>query len=119
MCIRDSSGTNLDRDITLSLTTGATLTVGGTVASATTTLAGGSTTIAGGSSTLSAGSTTLSAGSTTLAAAPVAGATNIKVASVSNFAVGQTINIDTGANLETRVITAVGTAGSGGTGITI
>src|SRR5665811_2430161 len=41
------SGTNLDRDITLSLTTGATLTVGGTVASANTTLAGGSPPVAG------------------------------------------------------------------------
>ncbi|MBV9036174.1 MAG: alpha-N-arabinofuranosidase, partial [Acidobacteriaceae bacterium] len=41
-----------------------------------------------------------------------AGATNIKVASVADFAVGQTITIDTGASLETAVIEAVGTAGA-------
>ena len=106
------SGTNLDRDITLSLTTGVTLTVGGTVASATTTLAGASTTIAGGSSTLLAGSTTLSA-------AAAVGATNIKVGSVSNFALDQVIAIDTGSNLETRTIVSVGTTGASGSGITV
>jgi hypothetical protein len=44
--------------------------------------------------------------------ASAAGATNIKVASVADFAPGQTITIDTGANLETAVIAAVGTAGA-------
>jgi beta-glucosidase-like glycosyl hydrolase len=106
------SGTNLDREITLSLTTGATLTVGGTVGSANTTLAGGSTTIAGGSSTLLAGSTTLSA-------AAAAGATNIKVGSVSNFVANQVIAIDTGFNLETRTIVSVGGTGLSGSGITV
>ena len=49
---------------------------------------------------------------TTLPAASAAGATNIKVASVADFAAGQTITIDTGANLETAVIATVGTAGA-------
>src|ERR1019366_6595554 len=49
---------------------------------------------------------------TTLPAASAAGATNIKVASVADFAAGQTLMIDTGANLETAVIATVGTAGA-------
>ena len=49
---------------------------------------------------------------TTLAAASAAGATNIKVASVAEFAAGQTIMIDTGVNLQTAVIATVGTAGA-------
>ena len=49
---------------------------------------------------------------TTLSAASTAGASNIKVASVANFAAGQTIMIDTGASLETAAIAAVGTAGA-------
>jgi hypothetical protein len=49
---------------------------------------------------------------TILSAASAAGATNIKVASVSGFDAGQTIAIDTGANLETAVIATVGTAGA-------
>jgi hypothetical protein len=40
-----------------------------------------------------------------------AGANNIKVASVADFAAGQTINIDKGANRETAVIATVGTPG--------
>jgi hypothetical protein len=48
---------------------------------------------------------------TTLPAASAAGATNIKIASVADFAAGQTIMIDTGANQETGVIATVGTAG--------
>ena len=54
----------------------------------------------------------LSQPATTLSAASAAGATNIKVASVADFAAGQTIMIDTGANLETAVIATVGTAGA-------
>jgi non-reducing end alpha-L-arabinofuranosidase len=46
-----------------------------------------------------------------LAADSAAGANNIKVASVADFAAGQTINIDTGANRETAVIATVGTSG--------
>ncbi len=49
---------------------------------------------------------------TTLLAAPAVGAANIKVASVADFAAGQTLTIDTGANIETAVIATVGTAGA-------
>jgi len=49
---------------------------------------------------------------TTLAAASDAGATNIKVAAVADFASGQTVTIDTGANAETATIASVGTAGA-------
>ena len=42
----------------------------------------------------------------------------LRVASVAGFQVGDRITVDTGANLETRTITAVGTAGANGTGIT-
>jgi hypothetical protein len=48
----------------------------------------------------------------TLSAASAAGANNIKVASVADFGAGQTIMIDTGANLETAVIATVGTTGA-------
>jgi hypothetical protein len=50
--------------------------------------------------------------STTLTAPTAAGATNIKVASVASFDVGQTIWIDMGANLETAVVATVGTPGA-------
>jgi hypothetical protein len=49
---------------------------------------------------------------TILSAASAAGATNIKVASVADFAAGQTVTIDTGATLESAVIATVGTAGA-------
>jgi hypothetical protein len=49
---------------------------------------------------------------TTLSAASTVGATNIKVANVADFAAGQTIMLDTGANLETAVLASVGTAGA-------
>jgi len=48
----------------------------------------------------------------TLSAASDSGTTNIKVSSVADFAAGQTILIDTGANLENAVIGTVGTAGA-------
>jgi hypothetical protein len=48
----------------------------------------------------------------TLAVASAAGTTNIKVASVDGFDVGQTIMIDTGANQETAAIATVGTPGA-------
>ncbi|HMI99714.1 MAG TPA: hypothetical protein VK488_07785 [Gaiellaceae bacterium] len=57
------------------------------------------------------------AGPTVLAAAAPAGATNIRVGSVTNFVVNMHITIDTGANAETAVISHVGTPGAGGTGI--
>jgi hypothetical protein len=53
---------------------------------------------------------------TILPAGSAAGATNIKVASVADFAAGQTITIDTGANLETAVIATVGAGGATTTG---
>ena len=58
---------------------------------------------------------------TTLSAATIVGATNIKVGSVTGFSAGQTIHVDTGANGETAVIApgGVGTAGAGGTGLTL
>jgi hypothetical protein len=49
---------------------------------------------------------------TILSAASAAGGNNIKVASVADFAAGQTITIDVGASLETAVIATVGTAGA-------
>jgi beta-galactosidase/beta-glucuronidase len=72
-----------------------------------------------GITTLSGGSTTMAAGNGNIAAPSLVGDMNIKVSSVSNFAVGQTITIDAGANLETKVIAAVGTSGSTGGGITL
>jgi hypothetical protein len=59
------------------------------------------------------------AGPTVTAAAASAGATNVKVASVSGFTVGMHVTIDTGANAESKVIQTVGTPGAGGTGITL
>ncbi|MFH8249025.1 family 78 glycoside hydrolase catalytic domain [Microbacterium sp. B2969] len=60
-------------------------------------------------------------GSGSLVAAVPAGATKVLLNNVSNYHVGGTINIDTGDGgdrLESRVITAIGTAGLAGTGIT-
>lgn len=54
----------------------------------------------------------LTQAATSLAAASDAGATNIKVASVRGFDVGQKITLDTGGNGETAVIAKVGTAGA-------
>jgi alpha-L-rhamnosidase len=56
-----------------------------------------------------------------LAADVEAGATAVRLDSVADYHVGGTINIDTGGggdNLESRTITAIGTAGVDGTGIT-
>jgi hypothetical protein len=49
---------------------------------------------------------------TTMSAAAAEGSTNIKVASVADFAAGQTILIGMGASLERAVIRTVGTAGA-------
>jgi hypothetical protein len=49
---------------------------------------------------------------TTLSVASTAGAANIKVVSVAGFGAGQTVTIDSGANLETAVIAHVGTPGA-------
>ncbi len=48
---------------------------------------------------------------TSLAVPSIAGATNIKVASVTGFGEGETIRVGSGADVETAVITVVGTAG--------
>lgn len=56
---------------------------------------------------------------TTLAAAAAAGATNLKVASVTGVDVGDVFRVGSGTALEVVRVTAVGTAGSGGTGLTI
>jgi hypothetical protein len=54
----------------------------------------------------------LTQASATLLAASAPGATNIKVGSVDGFDAGQTVQIGTGADLETAVIATVGTAGA-------
>ncbi|MBV9443072.1 MAG: lamin tail domain-containing protein, partial [Acidobacteriaceae bacterium] len=54
----------------------------------------------------------MSTPATFLAGASTRGASNIKVASVEGFAAGQTIRVDSGANLETAVIAQVGTPGA-------
>lgn len=59
-------------------------------------------------------------GSGTLAAPAAAGDTVVRVSSVTGYHVGGAIHIDTGAGgdrLESRTITAIGTAGADGTGI--
>jgi hypothetical protein len=48
----------------------------------------------------------------TLSTSSPAGATNIKISNVEGFRAGQTILVDSGANLETVVIATVGTAGA-------
>ena len=58
-------------------------------------------------------------GTRTSRSRPTPNPSNLKVASVTGFAVGDTITVDTGANQETRTISAVGTAGANGTGITV
>ncbi|WP_075730868.1 alpha-L-rhamnosidase [Streptomyces acidiscabies] len=60
-------------------------------------------------------------GDGTLVAPAEAGATAVKVSGVAGYHVGGTVNVDTGdggVRLESRRITAVGTAGADGTGIT-
>ena len=54
----------------------------------------------------------VTAPATILSAAVAPGATNIKVATVGGFEPGQTIRVDTGANLETATIATVGTPGA-------
>jgi len=61
----------------------------------------------------------VSGGPTPLAAASAAGSMNIKVGSVSGLTVGKTITIDSGANAESATISIQGTAGVGGTGLTL
>lgn len=53
---------------------------------------------------------------TTLPTGSAAGAINIKIPNIAGFLAGQTITVDTGENLETSVIEAIGTAGASTTG---
>ncbi|WP_234379658.1 alpha-L-rhamnosidase N-terminal domain-containing protein, partial [Streptomyces caniscabiei] len=60
-------------------------------------------------------------GTGTLVAPVARGATTVRVSSVANFHVGGTVSIDTGdggERMESRTVTAIGTAGADGTGIT-
>ena len=56
---------------------------------------------------------------TTLSAPAAAGDTNIKVGSINGWTVGHKAIVDSGANLETVTVAAVGTTGAAGTGITL
>src|SRR3954451_11153870 len=56
---------------------------------------------------------------TTLSAASAVGATNLKVGATNIFNVGDQLTVGTGAAAEVATVTAVGTAGSTGTGLTI
>jgi hypothetical protein len=56
-------------------------------------------------------------GSTTLAAGSTVGATNIKVTAITNFAIGDVVQVGAAGEREFRKVTNVGTAGAGGTGI--
>lgn len=49
---------------------------------------------------------------TTMPESSAAGATNVKVASVAGFKVGQPVVIDTGANLEKVIVAEVGSSGA-------
>jgi uncharacterized repeat protein (TIGR01451 family) len=55
--------------------------------------------------------------STTLAAAAGVGATNVKLTSTQDMQVGKALQIDTGGAQQTVTITAVGSQGSGGGGV--
>jgi hypothetical protein len=56
---------------------------------------------------------------TTLSARSAAGATNVKVADVTNLAVGDQITIGQPGYTQTVTVAAVGTAGAAGTGLTV
>lgn len=103
----------LDRDITLALTTGTSLQVGGSPGNAQNV----TTELAGTKTTLAAASTTLAQGKGFLWAAASAGDTNIKVNNVTNIFVGQALNIGNAPAVETVTVTEVGTVGQNGTGI--
>jgi hypothetical protein len=74
---------------------------------------------AGNQTTFQLGGSTPVAGMTTAAAATAAGDTNVKVASVTNLAVGNAIFIDSGSSIEYGQIQSIGTAGATGTGVTL
>jgi hypothetical protein len=74
---------------------------------------------AGNQTTFQLGNNTPQPGMTSTAAAVGAGDTTIKVAAVTNLAAGQPIFIGTGPDIEYGQIQSVGTAGAGGTGVTL
>jgi hypothetical protein len=74
---------------------------------------------AGNQTTFQLGNNTPQPGMTTTTVAAAAGDTTVKVADVTNLAAGQPIFIGTGADTEYRQIGSVGTAGAGGTGVTL
>jgi hypothetical protein len=74
---------------------------------------------AGGGTAFELASGVPAAGMTTTAAANAVGDTNVKVASVTNLVAGQPFFIDVGQNIEIGQISAVGTAGATGTGVTL
>jgi beta-glucosidase-like glycosyl hydrolase len=97
----------LDRDITLELTAGTALQVGGSPGNAQNV----ATTLAGANTTIAAVNTALAQGRGRLEAV-AAGATQVTLRSGStttDIFIGQTLNIDTGARLEAVTVTEVGT----------
>ncbi len=73
----------------------------------------------GGTSLQIGNESSLTGGMTTASAASDAGATNVKVAAVTNLVAGQPFMVDTGQSLEVGQIESVGTAGATGTGVTL
>ncbi|HST42194.1 MAG TPA: alpha-L-rhamnosidase N-terminal domain-containing protein [Conexibacter sp.] len=59
------------------------------------------------------------ASNTTLAAAAAPGDTTLRVASVGVFDVGDQVDVGSGADRERVTVTAIGTAGAAGTGVTV
>jgi PKD repeat protein len=74
---------------------------------------------AGNQTTFQLGNNTPQPGMTTTATAVAAGDTTVKVANVTNLAAGQPVFIGTGTDIEYGQIQSVGTAGAGGTGVTL
>src|SRR5256886_9809297 len=74
---------------------------------------------AGNQTTFQLGNNTPQPGMTTTAAATATGDTPVKLASVTNLAVGQPVFVGTGTDVEYGQIRSVGTAGSDGTSVTL
>jgi hypothetical protein len=74
---------------------------------------------AGNQTTFQIGDNTPVGGMTTTAAPAAPGDTTVKVADVSNLAPGEPVFIGTGGGIEYDAIQSVGTAGAGGTGVTL
>jgi len=70
-----------------------------------------------GSTSVTATTGAVAGSDTTLAAATNVGDTNIKVVAITGYVVGDYVKIDTSTLIEYRRLTAVGTAGAGGTGL--